>query len=212
MQKGKIRILLVEDHPLYRVGLHMALSYSGLDCVLKSEAENVAQALDYLQQHSDEIDLILLDYFLPDGTGMDVLKMAKQSFPKIKVLLVSGEDNNPKLDAMIQAALNGFVSKDVTPQGLATVISSIFDGKDYFGPDSENLHSDGTTFSKSESLTQRELDIIRLCALGKTSKEIADELFISARTVESHKNKIFNKIGCDSTTEMVNYAFLNGLV
>ena len=212
MQKGKIRILLVEDHPLYRVGLHMALSYSGLDCVLKSEAENVAQALDYLQQHSDEIDLILLDYFLPDGTGMDVLKMAKQSFPKIKVLLVSGEDNNPKLDAMIQAGLNGFVSKDVTPQGLATVISSIFDGKDYFGPESENLHSDGTTCSKSESLTQRELDIIRLCALGKTSKEIADELFISARTVESHKNKIFNKIGCDSTTEMVNYAFLNGLV
>ena len=212
MQKGKIRILLVEDHPLYRVGLHMALSYSGLDCVLKSKAENVAQALDYLQQHSDEIDLILLDYFLPDGTGMDVLKMAKQSFPKIKVLLVSGEDNNPKRDAMIQAGLNGFVSKDVTPQGLATVISSIFDGKDYFGPDSENLHSDGTTFSKSESLTQRELDIIRLCALGKTSKEIADELFISARTVESHKNKIFNKIGCDSTTEMVNYAFLNGLV
>ena len=204
MQKGKIRILLVEDHPLYRVGLHMALSYSGLDCVLKSEAENVAQALDFLQHHSDEVE--------PDGTGMDVLKMAKQSFPKIKVLLVSGEDNNPKLDAMIQAGLNGFVSKDVTPQGLATVISSIFDGKDYFGPDSENLPSDGTTFSKSESLTQRELDIIRLCALGKTSKEIADELFISARTVESHKNKIFNKIGCDSTTEMVNYAFLNGLV
>ncbi len=208
----KIGILMVEDHPLYRVGLRMALSYSGLDCVLKAEAENVGQALEYLNQHSKEVDLILLDYFLPDGTGMDVLKEAKQRFPDIKVLLVSGEDNNPELDAMIRAGLNGFVSKDVTPQGLATVISSIFDGKDYFGPDSENLHSDGTTFSKSESLTQRELDIIRLCALGKTSKEIADELFISARTVESHKNKIFNKIGCDSTTEMVNYAFLNGLV
>lgn len=212
IQKAKIRILLVEDHPLYRVGLHMALSYSGLACVVKSEAENVAQALEYLQQHSDEIDLILLDYFLPDGTGMDVLKVAKQRFPRIKVLLVSGEDNNPELDAMIQAGLNGFVSKDVTPQGLATVISSIFDGKDYFGTDSENLPSDGTAFSKNESLTQRELDIIRLCALGKTSKEIADDLFISARTVESHKNKIFNKIGCNSTTEMVNYAFLNGLV
>lgn len=210
IQKEKIRILLVEDHPLYRVGLHMALSYSGLACVLKSEAENVAQALDYLQHHSDEVDLILLDYFLPDGTGMDVLKAAKQRFPKIKVLLVSGEDNNPELDAMIQAGLNGFVSKDVTPQGLATVITSVFAGKDYFGHDSEELSSEGA--QKNESLTQRELDIIRLCALGKTSKEIADELFISARTVESHKNKIFNKIGCDSTTEMVNYAFLNGLV
>lgn len=210
IQKDKIKILLVEDHPLYRVGLHMALSYSGLACVLKSEAENVAQALDFLQHHSDEVDLILLDYFLPDGTGMDVLKVAKQSFPRIKVLLVSGEDNNPELDAMIQAGLNGFVSKDVTPQGLATVITSVFAGKDYFGHDSEELSSEGV--QKNESLTQRELDIIRLCALGKTSKEIADELFISARTVESHKNKIFNKLGCDSTTEMVNYAFLNGLV
>lgn len=203
----KIGILMVEDHPLYRVGLRMALSYSGLDCVLKAEAENVAQALDYLHQHSDEVDLILLDYFLPDGTGMDVLKEAKRMFPDIKVLLVSGEDNNPELDAMIQAGLNGFVSKDVTPQGLATVITSIFEGKDFFGHASEEAAA-----QKSESLTQRELDIIRLCALGKTSKEIADELFISARTVESHKNKIFNKLGCDSTTEMVNYAFLNGLV
>ena len=210
IQKDKIRILLVEDHPLYRVGLHMALSYSGLACVLKSEAENVAQALDFLQHHSDEVDLILLDYFLPDGTGMDVLKVAKQRFPRIKVLLVSGEDNNPELDAMIHEGLNGFVSKDVTPQGLATVITSVFAGKDYFGHDSEELSLEGA--QKSESLTQRELDIIRLCALGKTSKEIADELFISARTVESHKNKIFNKLGCDSTTEMVNYAFLNGLV
>ena len=210
IQKDKIRILLVEDHPLYRVGLHMALSYSGLACVLKSEAENVAQALDFLHHHSDEVDLILLDYFLPDGTGMDVLKVAKQRFPRIKVLLVSGEDNNPELDAMIHEGLNGFVSKDVTPQGLATVITSVFAGKDYFGHDSEELSSEGV--QKNESLTQRELDIIRLCALGKTSKEIADELFISARTVESHKNKIFNKLGCDSTTEMVNYAFLNGLV
>ena len=210
IQKDKIRILLVEEHPLYRVGLHMALSYSGLACVLKSEAENVAQALDFLQHHSDEVDLILLDYFLPDGTGMDVLKVAKQRFPRIKVLLVSGEDNNPELDAMIHEGLNGFVSKDVTPQGLATVITSVFAGKDYFGHDSEELSSEGV--QKNESLTQRELDIIRLCALGKTSKEIADELFISARTVESHKNKIFNKLGCNSTTEMVNYAFLNGLV
>ena len=209
--KHNIGILLVEDHPLYRVGLRMALSYSGLDCVLKAEAENVNQALDYLHQYHQEVELILLDYFLPDGTGMDVLKEAKRLFPEIKVLLVSGEDNNPELDAMIHAGLNGFVSKDVTPQGLATVITSIFEGKDYFGHDSERL-SEETSTAKGESLTQRELDIIRLCALGKTSKEIADELFISARTVESHKNKIFNKLGCDSTTEMVNYAFLNGLV
>ena len=211
-QKAKIRILLVEDHPLYRVGLRMALSYSGLDCELRSEAENVKQALAYLEQHPDEVDLILLDYFLPDGTGHDVLKVAKRIRPDMKVLLVSGEDDNPDLPALMADGLNGFVSKDITPQGLSVVILSIFQGKDFFDKDIMNAQQGGTMAPKLEAFSQREIEIIRLCALGKTSKQIADELFISARTVESHKEKIFNKIGCDSTTEMVNYAFLNGLV
>lgn len=209
---SKIGILMVEDHPLYRVGLRMALSYSGLNCVLKAEAENVRQAVAYLQDHSDEIDLVLLDYFLPDGTGMDVLKAAKKISSEIKVLLVSGEDNNRELEAMTEAGLNGFVTKDVTPQGLSMVITSIFEGKDFFGDNPEAALADESQLPKVESFTQRELDIIRLCALGKSAKQIAEELEISARTVESHKDKIFSKLGCDTTTEMVNYAFLNGLV
>ena len=76
-QNKKIRILLVEDHPLYRVGLRMALSYSGLDCVVKGEAGNVSQAVTFIKDHPDEIDLILLDYYLPDGTGLDVLTTSK---------------------------------------------------------------------------------------------------------------------------------------
>lgn len=211
-QSKRIRILLVEDHPLYRVGLRMALSYSGLDCELKSEAENVKQAEEYLKQHPNEVDLILLDYFLPDGTGHDVLKSAKRICPDVKVLLVSGEDDNPELHSLMEDGLNGFVSKDITPQGLSMVILSVFQGIDYFDKEKTNVQQGGKASSKIEAFTQREIEIIRLCALGKSAKQIADELFISARTVESHKEKIFNKIGCDSTTEMVNYAFLNGLV
>lgn len=207
-QSKKIRILMVEDHPLYRVGLRMALSYSGLDCAVVGEAENVSQAVTFIRNHSDEIDLILLDYYLTDGTGMDVLKTSKQACPQVKVLLVTGEEENPDMPQLLEAGLNGFTTKDVTPQGLATAIRSIFRGEDVFNKESLNEEEDPLV----DPLTEREMEIIRLCALGKSSKQIAEELYISDRTVEGHKRKVFQKIGCNTTTEMVNYAFLNGLV
>lgn len=207
-QSKKIRILMVEDHPLYRVGLRMALSYSGLDCAVVGEAENVSQAVTFIRNHSDEIDLILLDYYLTDGTGMDVLKTSKQACPQVKVLLVTGEEENPDMPQLLEAGLNGFTTKDVTPQGLATTIRSIFRGEDVFNKESLTEEEDPLV----DPLTEREMEIIRLCALGKSSKQIAEELYISDRTVEGHKRKVFQKIGCNTTTEMVNYAFLNGLV
>ena len=208
-QSKKIRILMVEDHPLYRVGLRMALSYSGLDCAVVGEAENVSQAVTFIRDHPNEIDLILLDYYLTDGTGMDVLKTSKQVCPQVKVLLVTGEEDNPNMPKLREAGLNGFTTKDVTPQGLATTIRSIFRGEDVF--DKESLAEEEED-ALVDPLTEREIEIIRLCALGKSSKQIAEELFISDRTVEGHKRKVFQKIGCNTTTEMVNYAFLNGLV
>lgn len=208
-QSKKIRILMVEDHPLYRVGLRMALSYSGLDCAVVGEAENVSQAVTFIRNHPNEIDLILLDYYLSDGTGMDVLKTSKQVCPQVKVLLVTGEEDNPDMPQLLEAGLNGFITKDVTPQGLATTIRSIFRGEDVF--DKESLAEEEED-PLVDPLTEREMEIIRLCALGKSSKQIAEELYISDRTVEGHKRKVFQKIGCNTTTEMVNYAFLNGLV
>lgn len=208
-QSKKIRILMVEDHPLYRVGLRMALSYSGLDCAVVGEAESVSQAVTFIKDHPNEIDLILLDYYLADGTGMDVLKVSKQVCPQVKVLLVTGEEGNPNMPIMREAGLNGFTTKDVTPQGLATTIRSIFRGEDVFNKESLPEEEEDPL---ADPLTEREMEIIRLCALGKSSKQIAEELFISDRTVEGHKRKVFQKIGCNTTTEMVNYAFLNGLV
>ena len=208
-QSKKIRILMVEDHPLYRVGLRMALSYSGLDCAVVGEAENVSQAVTFIRDHPNDIDLILLDYYLTDGTGMDVLKTSKQVCPQVKVLLVTGEEENPNMPKLREAGLDGFTTKDVTPQGLATTIRSIFRGEDVFNKESLTEEEEDPLV---DPLTEREMEIIRLCALGKSSKQIAEELFISDRTVEGHKRKAFQKIGCNTTTEMVNYAFLNWLV
>ena len=97
---------MVEDHPLYRVGLRMALSYSGLDCAVVGEAENVSQAVTFIRDHPNDIDLILLDYYLSDGTGMDVLKTSKQVCPQVKVLLVTGEEDNPNMPKLREAGLH----------------------------------------------------------------------------------------------------------
>lgn len=76
----KIRVLLVEDHPLYRVGIRMLLEYSGLDCIVEAETENVEKTLAFLEQHGSDIDLILLDFYLPDGSGCDVIEAKKRYY------------------------------------------------------------------------------------------------------------------------------------
>ena len=213
MQKGKIRILLVEDHPLYRVGLHMALSYSGLDCVLKSEAENVAQALDYLQQHSDEIDLILLDYVLPDGTGMDVIQTAKRLGLLAKIVVFSGEAGGAILKQLMEAGVNGFMSKSISSEEIAVVINSVMQGCDYTDEGllcvEDDLKDDYETM---KNLTRREMELITLCATGLNTKQLAEEMNVTPHSIENMKSTVFAKVGVKSTNELILYAFRVGLI
>lgn len=197
----KIKVLIVEDHPVSRIGMKMAINNFIPSCEVAAEAEDVHQAVEYLQAHGDETDLILLDYFLPDGTGMDVLGVAKTSAPEAKILLISGDVLNPSIMDMAEEHIDGFVSKTVKPEELKMRIESIF--KNRVGRKNEG----STTL-----LSPRELQIVRLSAEGKTTREIADMLNLSKRTIESHKARIFSKLNCKTTTELVNYAFRNGLV
>ncbi len=197
----KIRVMIVEDHPMYRVGLRMSLSYFGSDMEVVAEAEDVHRAVEFLQDHGKEIDLIMLDFFLPDGTGIDVASVAKSVSPETKILLISGDVFNPTIIRMAEGRVDGIIGKTVKPEELKMYIESMFKG----GAHTMNVGG-------SESLSSRELEIVRLCADGKTAQEIAETLHISKRTVEAHKVRIFSKLNCKSTAELVNYAFRNGLI
>ena len=197
----KIRVMIVEDHPMYRVGLRMSLSYFGSEMEVVAEAEDVHRAVEFLQDHGKEIDLIMLDFFLPDGNGMDVANVAKTVSPETKVLLITGDALNPTILHTVEGQVDGVIGKTVKPEELKMCIESMFKG----GGLNKNVGG-------SESLSSRELEIVRLCAEGKTAQEIAETLNISKRTVEAHKVRIFNKLNCKSTAELVNYAFRNGLV
>ena len=196
-----IKVLIVEDHPISRIGLRMALRYaeSGFDVV--GEVENARQAVEFLQAHGKEIDLILLDYFLPDGTGMDVIGVAKVVSPEIKMLLITGYTLDASIMSKVEQNIDGFISKTVKPEELKTCIEALFRNRES-KKDKEAVIT----------LSLRELQIVRLCVEGKTAQEIADALNLSKRTVEGHKERIFSKLNCNSTVELVNYAYRNGLV
>ena len=204
-QQQPIRILLVEDHPLFRVGIRLSLNYSGLSSLVVAEADDVKSAKSYLEQHADEVDLILLDYYLPDGNGVDVIHHARAHNPKAKIVLISGEIENEDLVADTQGLVDGYLGKDVDPETLKAKLNALFDVND----DDQDKQSRLRT---KPDLSAREIEIIQLCANGMSAQQIADRLGLSRRTVEAHKSHIFEKLDIVSTADLVKYAYEAGLV
>lgn len=204
---------MVEDQPLCRLGVRMSLANSGFGCVLEAEAEDVRQAVAYLEQYGQNLDLILLDYVLPDGTGKDVIDAVKRLGLDVKIVMLSGEAGGATIQQLLDSGINGFMSKDIHPDEIGAVLASVMQGHDFTNVNTMHLQQDvKSDMEILNTLTRREMDIISLCAAGKTAKQIAEELNISAHTVENHKDSIFNKIGVKSTSELILYAFRVGLV
>ena len=209
-----IKILIVEDHVLTRMGTIMAMSNCNTPCQVVAEAATVKEAKAILGKHAD-IDLILLDLMLPDGNGREVLHFLRSYNQKAKVLIISADTDKNTVLELMQIGISGFISKYSNPDTLAAAIDSVCNGIEYFGKDiSEIIHvvSNAKEPLAGETFTSRELEIMQLCAQGHSVKIIADELNISPRTVENHKNNIFKKLGFNSTAELIHYVFEKGIV
>ena len=199
-----INIMVVEDHPIYRVGLRMGLRYSNSEYKIIAEADNVRQAIELLKERGKELDLVLLDYYLPDGTALDVLRVIDTICPNVKTLILTGQASDPTIINTNNCHIDGFVDKTIKPEELQILIQAVINRQ-------STSSQRKASYIIKDSLTPRELEIIKLSAAGKSAREIASELCISKRTVEAHKERIFSKLDVKSTTEMVNYAFRNGL-
>ncbi|MBR3557787.1 MAG: response regulator transcription factor [Bacteroidales bacterium] len=206
------RILLVEDQLLTRMGMGMALNKKR-GCKIVAEAATVEEAKQLLKQPSD-YDVVLLDLMLPDGNGAELVQFLKNRGSEVRVLVISADTNQETIMHLVDLGIDGFISKYADIPTLVDAIHSVDSGIEYFGKDiSEIIHAVSTAKAPVDGLfTERELDIVRLCAKGQSVKQIAETLSISSRTVETHKNNIFKKLGFNSTSELMNWVFEHGIV
>jgi len=212
-----INIVLVEDHKLTRDNLKFVFENIDDFCVTGDYAkgEDFIAALPSLS-----VDVVLLDFILQKNhlQGDDVARYLRRERPDIKVIMVSGENNLETLQKMLDAGIDGFVSKAEGCAGsIADAIRSVMNGSKYYTQDMSAIlvkiaENKQRKKEISGEFTAQELRILELCGEGLQSKEIADRLNISVNTVNNHKQNIYKKAGLNNNAEAVVYAVNNGLI
>ena len=211
-----INIILVDDHRLFRMQTKAIFQHSCPDFCVTGEAEN-GDALFALPS-LDTADLVLLDINMPGIGGVEITQRLRRDYPSVKILAISGENSAKTIQAMLEAGINGFISKQHGDNDeLARAIRTVADDTEYFGRDVAAILFDVFVAKKKTSaagneFTGREREIIELCRDGFIAKQIADRLNIGTATVNTHKKRIFQKLDINSTMEMVQYALKNGII
>ena len=215
-EKEIIRVIIVDDHTLFRMGLAAIFHANHPDIRIVAEAEDGKSLFALLPFTT--ADVALLDINLPDMNGIAITRRLRNEYPALKILAISAENTAKTIEAMLEAGINGFITKQKSNSAeLAEAIHSVADGLEYFGRDIASIIfniyvSKKKTTAITEEFTDKEREIILLCRDGLMCKEIADRLGVSTNTINTHKKRIFMKLGINNTIEMVQYALKRGII
>ena len=211
----KIRIALVDDHSLFRRGL-MLLFSSHPDIEVVAEAASGEEFLSLLEQARQ--DVVFMDYAMPGPNGAQTTAQALERMPEMKVVTLSMFGDNAYYTRMMECGAKGFLLKDSEFDELVEAVKTVHEGGTYFSASllaslSNSLKiSDRQPIDEQDRLSEREVEILVAICRGLSTQEIADQLFISKRTVDKHRANILEKSGCKNSTSLVVYAIKNGLV
>ncbi len=205
-----VRVLIADDHEISRIGIRRLLSTSS-DIEIVAEAVNGVQTLDLAR--SLKPDVVLMDVNMPTMSGIDAASRSKSELPGIKVIMLSAANEQETIERAMYAGADGFLTKEVGSIELCDAIRNVMHGERVFSK-SIIATLEGEEKSRPEdqphfSLTKREEEIVALVAAGLTSQEIGKKLFISHRTVETHRARIMDKLGVNNTAGLVRFALLN---
>ncbi|MEJ5247637.1 response regulator [Caldilinea sp.] len=206
-----IRILIVDDHAVVRRGLTMVLSLQR-DFVVVGEAGSAAAALHMAA--TLQPDLVLLDLALPDRSGGAVAPELRRVAPRSRILVLSGAQDARLVQAAVEAQVDGYVPKEVTPAELADAIRRVAADESYIHPDVLHLLQGASRHPQAHHppLTRRELEVLQLMATMATNREIAERLVVSEETVRSHVKSILRKLDQPNRTQAVIEAVRCGLI
>lgn len=202
-----IKILIADDHTLFRKGLkHILSEYP--DLVVTDEASNGQEVLEKIW-HND-YDMVLLDITMPGMTGLDALKQLKNDKPKLPVLVLSMHPEEQYAVRVIRAGASGYLRKESAPDELITAIQKISGGRKYITSSLAERLADNveSTAEKPlhDTLSDREFEVFRMIAAGKTIKQIAEALFLNARTISTYRSRILEKMQMETNAELIHYA------
>jgi two-component system, NarL family, response regulator NreC len=204
-----IRVLLVDDHALFRVSLKMRLEQEH-GIVPVGEAETAEQAV--ARARVLEPDLVLIDLLLPRKSGYEAIPEILEASPESRVLVVSSQTGPTAVRQAISAGAHGYVPKRASDTEVIEAIRRVAAGERYVDPDlgAQLVVAEGVP--ELEPLSDRECDVLHLLALGHTNQEIGKTLFISVRTVDTHRAHIMRKLQLRTRAELVLFALAHGLI
>ncbi|TAF92258.1 MAG: DNA-binding response regulator [Cytophagia bacterium] len=209
------RILLIDDHQVVLESLKLLFrSIKNVEVV--GMLNDSREAMAFLENH--EVDLVISDFHVPHLSGADLTLQIRQAYPALKVLLLTMAEDPPHIREAMQAGVSGYVLKRANKEELETAIEQIMAGKKYFSPavieeltaSNDATHSDES--SVVQHLTEREIEVLKLIALEYSSAEIAQKLFISLSTVETHRRNLFQKLDVKNAIGLTKYAIKHKLV
>ncbi len=207
-----IKILIADDHPVVREGLKQILARAS-DMTVGGEALNGQEVLEKIA--AEEWDVIVLDIGMPGRDGLEVLKDIHREQPDLPVLVLSMYPEEQVAIRALKAGAAGYMNKETAPKELVNAIKKIYNGGKYVSPAlAEKLASqlDSHTHNAShEALSDREFQVFRQLAAGREVQEIADELFISVKTVRTYRDRIHEKLNLKNDVELARYAMKHGL-
>ncbi len=206
---AKIRIVLADDHQVVRSGLRLLLdAEDGMEVV--AEASDVDGARRYVRGHHPSV--LVLDLNMPGGSSLQAIPEIRRESPDTQIVVLTMQQEPAFAREALSAGALGYVLKEAADEELVEAVRNAAAGEHYLNPRLGARIASAPPPGPPDDLSQREAEVLRLIALGHTNAEIAEQLFLSVRTVETHRSHIQQKLGRSTRSELVGYALEHGLV